>query len=92
LRIDITPANSDDGKRWEYGVKIGTNTGLNPFGLYQVKTWGPILPSEPDYIPENLPVRIAEGNLIADLSSGSAAYVKCSNCNNNAEGKDYGHK
>lgn len=82
LRININKTlASADGYPYEMGIKLGLESGLVQFGIYNVSEWS--LGS--NYIPANGPVQIRAGNKIGDASG---AYVKCPTCNLNT-GMDY---
>jgi hypothetical protein len=47
---------------YEYGVKLGTKTGLTQFGLYSTPDW-----SVPGYVPDNRPDLILSGQYIGQV-------------------------
>jgi hypothetical protein len=48
---------------YEYGMKLGSNTGLTQFGLYSMPNW-----VEPPTIPENKPSYFTSGTYIGQVN------------------------
>ena len=69
LALDI-----DGDGEYEYGVKLGTQTGsrdLEQFGIYENITWG-----TSNYIPENSPTVILSGDKVGEADGAyTSAYV-----------------
>jgi hypothetical protein len=83
LRIDINKTkNSGDGYKYELGIKLGRETGLEQFGIYEVSEWTNIA----DYIPENYPTNIKAGTKVGDATG---FYIPYSD-GNEGTGHDYG--
>ncbi|HEC57321.1 MAG TPA: hypothetical protein ENI32_05510 [Candidatus Syntrophoarchaeum butanivorans] len=69
LALDLD-GNSSTGKYgYEYGVKLGTNTGLSQGDIYYLPDW-----EEPTYIPENRP-SVFNGYLSGGYKNGTATVV-----------------
>lgn len=63
LALNLDGDSSTGEYGYEYGIKLGTKTGLEQFGIYSNPDW-----QEPFYIPMNRPSVLLSGTKVGDAS------------------------